>query len=60
MPATLCRGYSIKGDESACFFNALKQAGKGKLIVFTIHGVPDKAHPCVSTWPEVFKKYMQY
>lgn len=52
--------YTIKGDDSAYFFNALKEADKGKIVVFTIHGVPDKAHPWVTTPPEVFKKYMQY
>jgi len=52
--------YTIKGDDSAYFFNALKRADPNQIIVFTVHGVPDNAHPWVSTPPEVFEKYMQY
>lgn len=39
---------------------ALQQAKKGKIIVLTIHGVPDYEHPWVTTPPELFKEYLQY
>ena len=55
--------YTIKGDgpeDKKYFYQALEQAGPGKVIVFTIHGVPDIAHPWVSTPPAVLKEYLQY
>jgi peptidoglycan-N-acetylglucosamine deacetylase len=52
--------FTITGDDSAYFYRAIAQAEKGKVVVFTIHGVPDKVHPWVTTPPEVFKKYMKY
>ncbi len=39
---------------------ALGQAKDGKIVVLTIHGVPDAEHPWVSTPPELFKEYLQY
>ena len=39
---------------------ALQQAKNGKIVVLTIHGVPDKAHPWVTTPPELFQQYLQY
>ena len=55
--------YTIKGDspeDKRYFYQALQQAVAGKVIVFTIHGVPDIAHPWVSTPPAVLKEYLQY
>ena len=40
--------------------NALQQAKDGKIVVLTIHGVPDYEHPWVTTSPELFKEYVQY
>lgn len=40
--------------------NALQQAKDGKIAVLTIHGVPDVAHPWVTTPPELFEEYLQY
>jgi peptidoglycan/xylan/chitin deacetylase (PgdA/CDA1 family) len=39
---------------------AFQQAKNGKIVVLTIHGVPDYEHPWVTTPPEVFKEYLQY
>jgi peptidoglycan-N-acetylglucosamine deacetylase len=39
---------------------ALKQAKKGRIVVLTLHGVPDVEHPWVNTPPELFKEYLQY
>ncbi len=55
--------YTIKGNSPAAktyFYQPLDKAAQGKVIVFTIHGVPDIAHPWVSTRPEGFKEYLQY
>lgn len=38
----------------------LREARPGQIIVFTIHGVPDTAHPTVSTSPEYFAEYLKY
>jgi len=40
--------------------NILTNAKAGEIIVFTIHGVPDYAHPWVTTSPELFKEYIEY
>lgn len=39
---------------------ALKEAKKGKIVVLTLHGVPDVEHPWVNTPPELFKEYLRY
>jgi peptidoglycan-N-acetylglucosamine deacetylase len=39
---------------------ALAQAKDGKIVVLTIHGVPDMEHPWVDTPPALFKEYLQY
>ncbi|MDP4269442.1 MAG: polysaccharide deacetylase family protein [Bacteroidota bacterium] len=38
----------------------LQEAHPGQIIVFTIHGVPDTAHPSVTTSPVYFTEYLQY
>jgi peptidoglycan/xylan/chitin deacetylase (PgdA/CDA1 family) len=40
--------------------DALAQAKDGKIVVLTIHGVPDYEHDWVTTPPELFKEYLQY
>jgi peptidoglycan-N-acetylglucosamine deacetylase len=39
---------------------AMTQAKDGKIVVLTIHGVPDYEHPWVTTPPELFKEYLQF
>lgn len=39
---------------------ALEQAKDGKVVILTIHGVPDLEHPWVTTSPEQFKAYLDY
>jgi peptidoglycan-N-acetylglucosamine deacetylase len=39
---------------------ALEQARDGKIVVLTIHGVPDIEHPWVDTPQTLFKEYLQY
>jgi peptidoglycan/xylan/chitin deacetylase (PgdA/CDA1 family) len=40
--------------------DAFKEAKEGKVVVLTIHGVPDAEHPWVTTPPELFREYLQY
>ncbi|WP_187262668.1 polysaccharide deacetylase family protein [Pontibacter beigongshangensis] len=40
--------------------SALQEAKGGKVVVLTIHGVPDVAHDWVTTPPELFEEYLQY
>ncbi len=39
---------------------ALQEAKDGKIVVLTLHGVPDIEHPWVNTPPELFREYLQY
>ena len=40
--------------------SSLDQAENGKIVVLTIHGVPDIEHPWVNTPPALFREYLQY
>jgi hypothetical protein len=40
--------------------DAIKQAQPGRIVVLTVHGVPDVAHPQVTTPPELFEEYLRY
>lgn len=39
---------------------ALEKAKDGKIVVLTLHGVPDIEHPWVNTPPELFREYLDY
>jgi len=39
---------------------AFSEAREGRLVVLTIHGVPDIEHPWVNTPPEMFREYLEY
>ena len=55
--------FSTTGTKTKAFdrvMNVLKNTKPGDIAVFTIHGVPDSAHPHVSTSLEFFKQYLQY
>jgi peptidoglycan/xylan/chitin deacetylase (PgdA/CDA1 family) len=39
---------------------AFEQARDGKIVVLTIHGVPDTAHPWVTTPVALFEEYLRY
>ncbi len=39
---------------------AFQEAKNGKIVVLTIHGVPDIEHPWVNTPAELFKEYLDY
>ena len=63
-PATdhplLIPSWAMNSDNKPMIMNALKEAYDGKIVVLTIHGVPDAEHPWVNTTPELFKEYLQY
>ena len=55
--------YSTSGsDEKAAerVLAALRQANDGRIVVLTIHGVPDTAHPQVTTAPDLFQRYLDF
>jgi hypothetical protein len=39
---------------------ALTPCAHRQIVILTIHGVPDYAHPAVTTPPELFKAYLAY
>lgn len=56
----LIPSFSTTGTDKQRVLNAIQQAKDGKIVVLTIHGVPDYAHDWVTTPPELFEVYMQY
>ncbi len=56
----LLPSYTMLKDNQQLIYSALDSAKAGKVIVLTIHGVPDDAHPWVSTPPALFESYLQY
>ena len=56
----LIPSYSTTGDNKDQILGALKEARDGKIVVLTIHGVPDLAHDWVTTPPALFETYMEY
>jgi len=56
----LVPSFDMNPDTKTQIFEAFGEAHDGKIVVLTIHGVPDVEHPWVNTPPELFKEYMQY
>lgn len=56
----LIPSFSTSGNNSQEIYKAFDEAKEGKIVVLTIHGVPDEAHPWVNTPLDVFQKYMDY
>lgn len=56
----LIPGFTTLQSNSKIIYDALNQAKDGKIIVLTIHGVPDSAHVWVNTPPELFEGYLKY
>lgn len=55
----LVPSFRLDGTDTTRVLNAIHQAKGGKIVVMTIHGVPDLAHPWVTTQPELFEIYME-
>ena len=56
----LIPGITSLASNSATIYEDLKQARDGNIVILTIHGVPDTAHPWVNTPPEIFEAYLKY
>jgi hypothetical protein len=39
---------------------AFREAHDGRIVVLTVHGVPDIAHPNVNTSPALFERYLKF
>ena len=56
----LIPSFSTTGSDKERVLNAIRQAKDGQIVVLTIHGVPDTAHPHVTTPPHLFEEYMEF
>lgn len=56
----LIPSFSTSADNREQIFEAFEQAKNGNVVVLTIHGVPDDAHPWVTTPLNLFKEYLEY
>lgn len=56
----LMPSFTTTKDNSKLIYDALASAKDGKIVVLTIHGVPDVAHAWVNTPPELFESYLKY
>lgn len=56
----LIPSFSTSGDNREQILAAFEQARGGKIVVLTVHGVPDTAHPWVNTPPALFEEYLRY
>lgn len=63
-PATddryLIPSYTTLATNRDAILNAFRHARDGRIVVLTIHGVPDTAHPWVNTPPELFREYLDF
>jgi peptidoglycan/xylan/chitin deacetylase (PgdA/CDA1 family) len=56
----LVPSWAMTSENNSQIMDALKQAHDGKIVVLTIHGVPDVEHPWVTTPPELFNEYVTF
>lgn len=56
----LVPSWATNGNNKEQIMKAFNEANNGKVVILTIHGVPDVEHPWVNTPPELFKEYLQY
>jgi peptidoglycan-N-acetylglucosamine deacetylase len=56
----LVPSWAMTASNKPQIMKAFQEARNGKIVVLTIHGVPDVEHPWVNTTPELFKEYLQY
>ncbi|MBD2722051.1 polysaccharide deacetylase family protein [Hymenobacter sp. BT189] len=57
---TLLPSFSISGPDTAKVLRAIRQARGGRIVILTVHGVPDVAHYWVTTPPTLFEQYLAY
>lgn len=56
----LIPSWALNAENKEEIMGAFAEAHRGRIVVLTIHGVPDVEHPWVNTPPELFKEYLQY
>ncbi|HPT22185.1 MAG TPA: polysaccharide deacetylase family protein [Bacteroidales bacterium] len=56
----LIPSWIVTEESISQIIEALKEAKDGKIVVLTVHGVPDVEHPWVNTSPESFRKLAKY
>lgn len=56
----LVPSWAMNSENKEQIMAAFKEAKNGRIVVLTIHGVPDAEHPWVTTPPELFKEYLLY
>ena len=56
----LIPSWAMNSENKALVMESFAEAKEGKVVVLTIHGVPDIEHPWVNTPPELFASYLQY
>jgi len=56
----LVPSWAMTSNNKQQIMEAFNEARNSKIVVITIHGVPDVEHPWVNTSPELFKEYLQY
>jgi Predicted xylanase/chitin deacetylase len=56
----LIPSWSMTANNKEKIRAAFNEAGNGRIVVLTIHGVPDVEHPWVNTSLQVFKEHLQY
>jgi peptidoglycan/xylan/chitin deacetylase (PgdA/CDA1 family) len=56
----LIPSWAMVADNRAEIMKAFGDARNGRIVVLTIHGVPDLEHPWVNTPPGLFKEHLQY
>jgi len=56
----LVPSWAMNATNKEQIMEAFNEARNGKIVVLTIHGVPDVEHSWVNTPPELFKEYLQY
>jgi peptidoglycan/xylan/chitin deacetylase (PgdA/CDA1 family) len=56
----LIPSFTTANNNSKEIYDAFLQAKDGKIVVLTIHGVPDDVHPWVNTPLNLFEDYLKY
>lgn len=56
----LVPSWATNAENKAVIMQAFTEAKDGKVVVLTIHGVPDAEHPWVTTPPELFEEYLEF
>ncbi len=52
--------FPVNGDDPKLFYDAVAQAGDNAIPILLFHGIPDYAHPWVTTTPARFAEYMRF